>query len=279
MGGRFRFMKNRSGHGIQQIALQEIVITDTPEELETYRAEAEALARRIQQQGMTQPLTVQKQITGDGYTVVIGERWYYAAQLAGLETVPCVVLEAGAKDAAILHLVKKIQQQKMTFFEEAAAIERLISHYGMTQEDAAICLGKAQSTIANKLRLLRLTEAERTFILENNLTERHARALLRLRAPEERLVILKAIVAEQMNVERTEGAVEHVIGNRRNRVGNRRRNRSVQGIHSFLGMVEKGMRTMESLGIAAELEEKQEAETLVLQIRIPWKQAQQEYAP
>ena len=100
-----------------------------------------------------------------------------------------------------LALVENIQRQDLSFFDEASAIEKLITYYGMTQEDAAAKLGKAQSTIANKLRLLRLTADEREVIMKYNLTERHARALLRLAAPAERLAVLERVVKQNLNVE------------------------------------------------------------------------------
>ena len=143
----------------------------------------QALANRITQTGILQPFPVRKN-ADQRYELVSGSEQFQAAKLAGLQIVPCILSDNHSRNAEILALVEQIQQQNLSFFEEASAIERLISHYGMTQEDAAAKLGKAQSTIANKLRLLRLTETERDIILQYNLTERHARALLRLRAPE-----------------------------------------------------------------------------------------------
>lgn len=161
----------------------------------------QALANRITQTGILQPFPVRKN-ADQRYELVSGSEQFQAAKLAGLQIVPCILSDNHSRNAEILALVEQIQQQNLSFFEEASAIERLISHYGMTQEDAAAKLGKAQSTIANKLRLLRLTETERDIILQYNLTERHARALLRLRAPEERLQILDKVIKQNLNVEK-----------------------------------------------------------------------------
>lgn len=107
----------------------------------------------------------------------IRQRTVSSCKISRLADCSCILSDNHSRNAEILALVEQIQQQNLSFFEEASAIERLISHYGMTQEDAAAKLGKAQSTIANKLRLLRLTETERDIILQYNPTERHARAL------------------------------------------------------------------------------------------------------
>lgn len=136
------------------------------------------------------------------YELIAGERRLRAAKLAGLTVVPCIVMDISSRNSAIMALVENIQRQDLNFFDEASAIERLISYYGMTQEDAAAKLGKAQSTIANKLRLLRLTAEEREIIMKYNLTERHARALLRLSAPQERLAVLEKVVKNNLNVEK-----------------------------------------------------------------------------
>ena len=105
--------------------------------------------------------------------------------MCGFPVVPCIVHDVSDRHSAVLALVENIQRQDLSFFDEATAIEKLITLYGMTQEDAASKLGRAQSTIANKLRLLRLTEKERSLIIQYGLTERHARALLRLGSAEE----------------------------------------------------------------------------------------------
>lgn len=112
----------------------------------------QALANRITQTGILQPFPVRKN-ADQRYELVSGSEQFQAAKLAGLQIVPCILSDNHSRNAEILALVEQIQQQNLSFFEEASAIERLISHYGMTQEDAAAKLGKAQSTIANKLRL------------------------------------------------------------------------------------------------------------------------------
>lgn len=186
-----------------------------------------------------------------------------------MQIVPCILSDNHSRNAEILALVEQIQQQNLSFFEEASAIERLISHYGMTQEDAAAKLGKAQSTIANKLRLLRLTETERDIILQYNLTERHARALLRLRAPEERLQILDKVVKQNLNVEKTEAAVEEKIGQHPSREPYRKRNTVFQNVRAFAHTIHQAVETMQAAGISADAQKLQSDTHIEYRIRIP----------
>ena len=134
------------------------------------------LADSIRAYGILQPLTVRR--TPVGYQLVAGERRMRAARMAGLREVPCLVAQVDEQDAGMLALIENLQRRDLDCFEEAAAIARLISRYGLSQEQAAEKLGKSQSAVANKLRLLRLSEPVRDGLRQAHLTERHARALL-----------------------------------------------------------------------------------------------------
>lgn len=228
----------------------------------------QALANRITQTGILQPFPVRKN-ADQRYELVSGSEQFQAAKLAGLQIVPCILSDNHSRNAEILALVEQIQQQNLSFFEEASAIERLISHYGMTQEDAAAKLGKAQSTIANKLRLLRLTETERDIILQYNLTERHARALLRLRAPEERLQILDKVIKQNLNVEKTEAAVEEKIGQHPSREPYRKRNTVFQNVRAFAHTIHQAVETMQAAGISADAQKLQSDTHIEYRIWIP----------
>lgn len=175
------------------------------------------------------------------------------------------------RNSAILALVENIQRQDVSFFDEATAIEKLISYYGLTQEEAAQKLGKAQSTIANKLRLLRLTKTEREIISKFNLTERHARALLRLGSADDRLIILEKIGKYSLNVERTEALIDDFIGNRKEQHSYKKRSQVFQNVTIFLNTINKAIQTMESAGIPAESRKIQGEEYVEYRVRIPLK--------
>ena len=142
------------------------------------KEELDSLAASIRENGILQPLLVRR--CSDGFEVIAGERRLRAAKLAGLNTVPCMVVEMEEQDAAVCSLLENLQRQDLSCFEEAEGIARLIVEFGMTQTQAAERLGKQQSTIANKLRLLRFSPQERSLIARYQLSERHARALLRM---------------------------------------------------------------------------------------------------
>lgn len=144
------------------------------------------LAESIRQYGVLNPLTVRR-APGGGYELVAGERRLRAARVAGLNDVPCLLIAADNEDSSAIALVENLQRRDLDFFEEAYGFKRLIDQYGLTQEEAARKVGKTQSAVANKLRLLRLSPQNMELIRSANLTERHARCLLRLRDDEERM--------------------------------------------------------------------------------------------
>lgn len=229
--------------------------------------ELRALSDSIRQNGILQPITVRN--TGEHYELIAGERRLRAAKLAGLSVVPCIVMEISDRNSAILALVENIQRADLNCFEEAAALEKLITCYGMTQEDAAMQLGRAQSTVANKLRLLRLTDEERTCILEHHLTERHARALLRLGSPEERLAALDKITKLGLNVEKTELMIDDMIGKSRDSLNLRKRSVLLRDVRLFANTISKAVETMQAAGIPAASQKMQFDDYIEYRIRIP----------
>ena len=138
----------------------------------------EELSQSIKEHGIIQPITVRK--IGDKFELVAGERRWRASRMAGLEVVPCNIIEITDTQSAEIALLENLQREDLNFMEEAEAYYNLINEHNFTQEGLAKRMGKKQSTIANKLRLLKLSEKVRVLCLENNLTERHARALLSL---------------------------------------------------------------------------------------------------
>ncbi|MGG5463357.1 nucleoid occlusion protein [Clostridium sp. B9] len=160
------------------------------------------LSISIVNHGIIQPLTVRK--IGDIYELVAGERRLRAAKLASLEKVPCNIVDITEKESAEIALLENLQREDLNFIEEAEAYYNLIQDHNFTQEQLANRMGKKQSTIANKLRLLKLNGKVREICLENNLTERHARALLSLPEEKLQLKVIKAVVKNSLNVKKTE---------------------------------------------------------------------------
>lgn len=165
------------------------------------------LAQSIKSYGIIQPLSVRK-IEENKYELVAGERRFRAAKIAGLKVVPAMIIDISDRESAAIALLENLQRENLNFMEEAEAYYNLIKNHDYTQEQLAISIGKKQSTISNKLRLLKLNKSIRDIILQNSLTERHARALLKLPDEEFQKKILKVVIDKQLNVKKTEELIE-----------------------------------------------------------------------
>lgn len=164
------------------------------------------LAESIAQHGVLQPILVRQ--IAQGYELVAGQRRLMAAQMVGLERIPAMVVAASDEDSGLLALVENLQREGLSFMEEAVAYERLIREFRLTQEELAKRLGKSQSTVANKLRLLRLPDAVRQRVQSPVFTERHARALLTLKDEAYQLRVVAAVEDKGLTVRQTEALVE-----------------------------------------------------------------------
>ena len=222
------------------------------------------LAISIRMNGILQPITVRK--TEKGYELVSGERRLRASRLAGMGTVPCIVVDVSDLKSAIFSLIENLQRQNLGYFEEALAIARLMQEFGLSQEDAARRLGKAPSTVSNKLRLLTLPKKAQQLLRENGLSERHARALLRLEKGDV-LPVLEKVIAKNWNVAQTESYIEDVL-TRKNR-SKRTTKRMFSDVRVFLNTIRSAFDTMKSAGIDAQMEEGETEDYYCYEIRIP----------
>ena len=171
--------------------------------------ELQSLADSIAANGIIQPLTVRK-TEGGKYSLIAGERRLRAAKMAGLRRIPCVLHRTSDLVASLYAITENMQRSDLNCFEEAIAIQTLINDFRLTQAEAAVQLGMANSTVSNKLRLLKLSSEIQDRILSANLTERHARALLRL-SPEQRDNALDKIIADGLNLSQTEELIENIL--------------------------------------------------------------------
>lgn len=225
------------------------------------------LAASIRSCGILQPLTVRR--AGEGYELVAGERRLRAARIAGLREVPCLVAQVGEGDSALLALMENLQRRDLDCWEEAQAIARLISRYGLSQEEAARRLGRAQPTVANKLRLLRLPEDVRALLRENGLTERHARALLRLQDPEVQRRAAGDMVRRGMNVAQAEAYVEKLLQSDQVTPPRGRSTYIIKDVRLFLNSVDRGLHLMRQAGVDAGWNRQDTDREILLTIRIP----------
>lgn len=225
------------------------------------------LAASIRSCGILQPLTVRR--AGEGYELVAGERRLRAARIAGLREVPCLVAQVGEEDSALLALMENLQRRDLDCWEEAQAIARLISRYGLSQEEAARRLGRVQPTVANKLRLLRLPEDVRALLRENGLTERHARALLRLQDPEVQRRAAGDMVRRGMNVAQAEAYVEKLLQSDQVTPPRGRSTYIIKDVRLFLNSVDRGLHLMRQAGVDAGWNRQDTDREILLTIRIP----------
>lgn len=229
--------------------------------------ELEQLSESIKHNGILQPLTVRR--FEQGFELISGERRLRASKLAGLNVVPCIIIDVNERNSALLALIENIQRENLSFFDEAYAISELIELYGMTQEDAAIRLGMAQSTVANKLRLLKLSEIERLEIIKYGLTERHARALLKIKDVDQRFDIIQNIAKHNMNVEKTETFIEQVLSADKEKLNFNKRAVLLRDIKLFFNSINKAVDTIKMAGIPADTRKIQNDEYIEYVIRIP----------
>ena len=225
------------------------------------------LAASIRAYGILQPLTVRRM--EKGYQLIAGERRLRAARIAGLREVPCLVARVDEQDAGMLALIENLQRRDLDCFEEAAAIARLIHRYGLSQEQAAEKLGRSQSAVANKLRLLRLTEPVREGLRKAGLTERHARSLLRLSDEEDRLRALRVIVERGYNVAQTEEFIEKLLKEAEVTPPQQKPTYIIKDVRIFLNGVRRQLGIMQRAGVNANAEREDTDEEIRLIIRIP----------
>lgn len=170
--------------------------------------ELQELASSIKSVGLIQPITVRT--TGDYFELISGERRLLASQKAGLDEIPSVIIEADNNNSAIMALVENLQRKDLNFIEEANAFKKLIENHGLKQKEIAEQVGKSQSTISNKLRVLNLSQEVLDQASAYGLTERHCRALLKLTEKEIRLQVLEKINKKDLNVKQTNNLVDKI---------------------------------------------------------------------
>ncbi len=225
------------------------------------------LAASIRRHGILQPLTVRRR--PDGWELVAGERRLRAARLAGFETVPCIEAIVDERESALLALVENLQRQDLHYFEEAAAIADYLRRSGSTQEDAAAQLGRSPSAVANKLRLLRMSPSCRELLISRGLTERHARALLRLEDEEERLAAARHIAERHLNVAQTEQYIERRLTALQTTPPAGRRTFIIKDVRLFLNSIDRGLRIVQEAGIDAQCRREDTDDEIFLSISIP----------
>ncbi len=228
--------------------------------------ELEGLAQSIRANGILQPLIVRALENGQ-YELVAGERRLRAARLIGMAKIPCIVSEISESDSAVFAVLENLQRQDLDYFEEAEALATLISDYHISQDELAKKLGKAQSTLSNKLRLLRLSDEMRYKITRAGLSERHARALLTIDDEVQRARALAIIIDRHLNVSESETLIEQML--RKNETPKKQMLRGFKDIRIFINTLNNAVDTIRRAGIDADSVKTETDEYVEYIVRIP----------
>ena len=232
------------------------------------------LADSISRYGVLQPLTVRRQ--NRGYELVAGERRLRAARLAGLGKVPCIVLDVDTEASSLIALVENLQRRDLDYIEEAEGLAKLIQTFDMSQEEAARRVGKSQSAVANKLRILKLPREMLNRLKQTGLSERHARALLRLGSNRERYEVLEHVVTHELTVARTEEYIDNYLSaplpgaaELEPKVQPPKPLYVIKDVRLFLNTVHRGIAMLKQAGLDAYVEQGGTETEAVITIRIP----------
>lgn len=225
------------------------------------------LSESIKSVGIIQPLSIREREDGK-YDLISGERRLRASILAGLTKVPCVLIRAEKEDMEVMALVENIQREDLNYVEEAKAYMQLIEKYSFTQQQLAEKVGKKQSTISNKMRILKLGPEVIDLLIKNNLSERHARALLQVPDTAIRIRAIESIIKRDLNVRQTEELVERlkaeVLMN-----SNRKNIKNVFNYKVYTNTIKQAYDTILKTGIDANYKEEQFDDRVEVRIIIP----------
>ncbi|MRH44400.1 nucleoid occlusion protein [Aquibacillus halophilus] len=233
----------------------------------------EELAQTIHTHGLIQPIVVRKIEQGQsGYELIAGERRWRAAQFLEWENVPAIIRDMSEAETASVALIENLQREELTVIEEARAYGRLLEIHGLTQEALAQRLGKSQSTIANKMRLLKLPEPIQQAVLEKKITERHARALIGLKDPDIQLKLLAEILERDLNVKQTEEKIIKILENKP-----KKKKPKLKGFNKdmriAMNTIRQSLNMVSDTGIDLETDEQDHEDYYQITIKIPKKKS------
>ncbi len=218
------------------------------------------LAESIRQHGILQPLSVRR--VGNSYELIAGERRLRAAQMVGLTEIPCIVMTMDEQQSGMAAMVENLQRQDLDYTEEARAIAHLMDRWQIRQEEVAALLGRSQSSVANKLRLLKHSEAVLDALRQAELTERHARALLAVPTEAQKLSVIETVVRQNMNVAKTEQYIRTLLHD-----GAARESRP--NVNAFIRNLTQTLSNMQRGGVCAVSERRETEHEIVLTITFP----------
>ena len=258
------FIQEEKQEQVIEIANADIVKNPYQPRVEFNQEEIEELAASIKNYGVIQPIMVRSR--GEKYELIVGERRLRACRKLGFKKVPAIVKDINAREMAEIALVENLQRKDLNYLEEARAYQKLMKEFSLTQQELAKKIGKGQSTIANKLRLLYLPEEITKLIKPEIISERHARALLKLKTKDEQLRVVHKILKKKLTVKETEKLIEQIL---KGKTKKRKLITVYKDLRIFTNTLKNTVAEMRKAGLAVELEETEKEGFLEYTIRLP----------
>ena len=269
--------EQKQGEEIMELSIAEIQPNPFQPRLYFDPAQLEELSNSIREYGVLQPVIVR--LVDGKYQLVSGERRFRASMLAGKESIPALIRQLSDREVAEMALIENLQREDLNFFEEAEGYARLIQEFQITQEEVAKKMGKSQPTIANKLRLLQISQRVRKEISVDVITERHVRSLLKLKNEEQQLDVLNRIYKNNLNVRQTDDLIENVLIAEEENIREQKKKKMMKAIKDmkiFVNTIKGTVKTIQDAGMPAEISESENDEYLEVVIRLPKKDLQQQ---
>lgn len=230
------------------------------------------LCSSIKAYGVIQPISVRAE-ENEEYELVAGERRLKASKMAGLDVIPAIIVDMSNEDSAVVALIENLQREDLNFIEEAEGYYRLVDLYGFTQQELAEKIGKNQSTIANKLRILKLPDEIKNLLIEHNLTERHGRALLKLPDKETQIEILEIVIKKSLNVKKTERLIKDKLEeiNKPEEIQRRQSIKSSLNFRIYLNTLKNAYNAIRDTGLDAKYSQADKGDYIEVVVKIPKK--------
>ena len=269
--------EQKQGEAIMELSIAEIQPNPFQPRLYFDPAQLEELSNSIREYGVLQPVIVR--LVDGKYQLVSGERRFRASMLAGKESIPALIRQLSDREVAEMALIENLQREDLNYFEEAEGYARLIQEFQITQEEVAKKMGKSQPTIANKLRLLQISQRVRKEISVDVITERHVRSLKKKKNEEQQLDVLNRIYKNNLNVRQTDDLIENVLIAEEENIREQKKKKMMKAIKDmkiFVNTIKGTVKTIQDAGMPAEISESENDEYLEVVIRLPKKDLQQQ---
>lgn len=265
--------KEHSEYNVQTVLLSMIDVNPFQPRKTFNDHTLDELSQSIKEYGVIQPILIRQ--NEDRYELIAGERRFRAAKLAGLEFIPAIIKDLTLQDTAEIAMVENLQREDLNFLEEAEGYQVLLSTFGLTQEELARRVGKSQSTIANKLRLLKLPDSVRNEISQDLITERHARALLKLPDEQHQIDAIRTIKTKEMTVRQAEEYIEQTLSDISQEISaatpKQRIIKIFKDIRIFINTIHNVVNEMRKAGLDIKVKETTDADYINIHLQIPKK--------